>query len=48
MSATTYIVLAYAAVVLGVGGYLAFLASRSSELRKRERQVQLLGGDDAR
>ena len=44
MSATTYIVLAYSAIVLGIGGYLAFLASRSSELDRRERQVQLLGG----
>lgn len=46
MTATTYIVLAYAAVVLGLGGYLAFLASRSAELKKRARQIELLGGNN--
>ena len=46
MSATTYITLAYAVIVLGFGGYLAFLASRSSDLKKRERQIELLGGND--
>lgn len=46
MSATTYIILANAAVVLGIGGYLAFLASRSAELKKRMRQIELLGGND--
>lgn len=46
MSATTYIVLANAAVWLGIAGYLAFLASRSIELKKREQQVEMLGGSD--
>lgn len=44
MSATTYIVLAYTAITLGLVGYLAFLASRAAELKRRERQVELLGG----
>lgn len=48
MSATTHIILAYAAIMLGIGGYLAFLVTRSSELDRRERQVELLGGDDVR
>ena len=43
MSATTYILIANAAVLLGVGGYLAFLATRSAELRRRARQLELLG-----
>lgn len=44
MSATTYLIIANAAVVLGIAGYMAFLASRSSNLKKREQQVELLGG----
>ena len=48
MSATTHIILAYAAIVLGIGGYAAFLLSRTADLKKRERQVELLGGDDVR
>ena len=48
MSATTYIILAYTAIVLGLGGYIGFLVSRSTELVKRERQIELLGGDDVR
>lgn len=47
MSATTHIVLAYAAIILGIGGYAAFLVSRSVDLKRRERQIELLGGDDA-
>lgn len=43
MSATTYLVLANAAVVIGIAGYLAFLASRASGLKKREQQIELLG-----
>lgn len=46
MSATTYLVLANAAVWLGIAGYLAFLATRASGLRKREQQVELLGGSN--
>lgn len=46
MSATTYLVLANAAVWLGIAGYLAFLASRAAELKKREQQVELLGGSN--
>lgn len=48
MSATTYITLAYAAIILGISGYVAFLVSRSSDLKKRERQIELLGGNDVR
>ncbi len=48
MSATSYITLAYAAIILGLGGYIGFLSSRSAELNRRERQVELLGGDDVR
>ncbi|MEF2231276.1 MAG: CcmD family protein [Pseudodesulfovibrio sp.] len=43
MSATTYIVLANAAVWLGLAGYLGFLALSASGLRRREQQVELLG-----
>lgn len=46
MSATTYIFLANCAVWLGVTGYLVFLATRSAELEKRVRQLELLGGGD--
>jgi len=46
MSATTYILIANTAVVLGIGGYIAFLVSRSAELKKRVRQIELLGGND--
>lgn len=46
MPATTYLVLANAAVWLGIAGYLAFLASRAAELKKREQQVELLGGSN--
>lgn len=44
MSASTYIIIANAAVWLGVIGYVAFLASRSANLKKRARQLELLGG----
>ncbi len=44
MSATTYLILANAAVWLGIAGYMALLASKASELKKREQQVELLGG----
>lgn len=44
MSATTYLIIANAAVVLGLAGYLGFIASRSANLKKREQQVELLGG----
>ena len=43
MSATTYIVLANAAVWLGLAGYLAFLAVSAAGLRRREQQIKLLG-----
>lgn len=46
MSATTYLVLANSAVWLGIAGYLAFLATRTANLRKREEQIKLLGGDN--
>ena len=46
MSATTYLILANTAVVLGIGGYLVFMASRSAELKRRVRQIELLGGSD--
>ena len=42
MSATTYLILANSAVWLGIAGYLAFMATRSANLRKREQQIQLL------
>ncbi|MDC0335669.1 CcmD family protein [Pseudodesulfovibrio sp.] len=45
MSSTTYLILANAAVWLGIAGYLCFLASRSAALVKREQQLELLGGD---
>lgn len=46
MSATTYLIIANAAVWLGIAGYLGFLASNASGLKKREQQVELLGGDN--
>jgi CcmD family protein len=42
MSATTYLVMANSAVWLGIAGYLAFLASRAANLKKRALQIQLL------
>lgn len=48
MSATTYIVLANAAIWLGLAGYLGFLATGEARLRRREQQIRLLGdGHDA-
>jgi hypothetical protein len=44
MSATTHIILAYAAVCLGLAGYIGFLVSRSAGLKKREQQIELLEG----
>lgn len=44
MSATTYIVLANAAVWLGLAGYIAFLMNRGANLRKRQQQIELLEG----
>lgn len=46
MSATTYLILANGAVWLGIAGYLVFLASKASGLKKRQMQVELLGGDN--
>jgi len=48
MSATTYIVLANAAVWLGLAGYLGFLATGEARLRRREQQIRLLGEDNDR
>ncbi|MCJ2162947.1 MULTISPECIES: CcmD family protein [unclassified Pseudodesulfovibrio] len=45
MSATSYIFIANVAVWLGVAGYLVFLASKSTGLEKRVRQLELLGED---
>ncbi|QGY41718.1 CcmD family protein [Pseudodesulfovibrio cashew] len=42
MSATTYILIANSAVLLGLVGYLCFLASREAGLKKRARQIELL------
>ncbi|QJB57292.1 CcmD family protein [Pseudodesulfovibrio sp. zrk46] len=46
MSATTYLIIANSLVWIGIAGYLGFLASRASELKKREQQIELLGGGD--
>ncbi len=43
MSSTTYLIIANAAVALGVAGYIGFLVTRSSALVKREQQLELLG-----
>ena len=48
MSASTYILIANAAVWLGVAGYVAFLVSRAVHLKKRARQLELLGGGHER
>ena len=45
MSATTHITLAYAAICLGLAGYIGFLVSRSAGLKKREQQIELLEGN---
>lgn len=42
MSATTYLILANSAVWLGIAGYLAFMATRAANLKKRARQIELL------
>ncbi len=47
MSATTYLFIANVAVWLGVAGYLAFMAAKSSGLEKRVQQLEILGeGND--
>lgn len=46
MSTTTYLVLANGAVWLCIAGYLAFLATRAANLKKRARQIQLLEDSD--
>ncbi len=46
MSSTTYLILANAAVWIGIAGYLGFLVSRGAALNKRERQIELLGDSD--
>lgn len=46
MSATMYIILAFGAVFLGLGGYLAWLATNAARLRRRQRQLELLTDDD--
>lgn len=47
MSATTYIILANAAVWLGLAGYIGFLANRHVGLNRRSQQIELLGeGND--
>ncbi|MBU1247937.1 MAG: CcmD family protein [Proteobacteria bacterium] len=46
MSATTYLTLAYSAVILGLGGYLAWMFSTSARLARREQQMELLRDDD--
>ncbi len=45
MSATTYLVLAYGAVILGLGGYLAWMFATSARLSRREQQLELLSDD---
>ncbi|WP_419787385.1 CcmD family protein [Pseudodesulfovibrio sp.] len=45
MSASTYIIMANAAVWLGLAGYLVFLAKGEARLRRREQQINLLGDD---
>ncbi len=45
MSATTSLILANAAVLFGVVGYVGFLVSKSAGLRKREQQIELLEGN---
>lgn len=45
MSATTSLILANAAVLFGVAGYIGFLVSNSVGIRKREQQIELLEGN---
>ncbi len=45
MSATTYLVLAYSGVILGLGGYLAWMLAMSARLLRREKQLELLSDD---
>ena len=44
MSASTYILIANAAVWVGLIGYVVFLVTRAVNLKKRARQLELLGG----
>ncbi len=46
MSSTTYLIIANAAVVIGIAGYLGFLFTRSAALVKREQQLELLGDNN--
>lgn len=46
MSEISYVILANVVVWVGLAAYLGFLASRSAGLRKRMRQIELLGGSD--
>lgn len=48
MSSTTYLIIANSAVWLGIAGYLAFLATRAANLKKRAQQIELLEGDNDR
>ena len=43
MSATSYLIIANAAVWLGIAGYMGFLYVKADGLNKRQRQIELLG-----
>lgn len=43
MSATTYLIIANAAVWIGIAGYISFLFVKADGLKKRQRQIELLG-----
>ena len=45
MKAETYLFLANAAVWLGIGAYVAFMAVRQKNLEKRLIQLEMLGDD---
>lgn len=48
MSAITYLFIANSVVWLGLAGYVVFLASRSTALERRIKQLELLGdGNDS-
>lgn len=45
MSATTYIILAYSGITLGLGGYLAWMLVNRARLARRTKQMEMLSDD---
>lgn len=45
MSPTTYIIFAWGAVALGLGGYLAWMLMNNARLTRRRKQMEMLSDD---